>query len=133
LNSEYSVKFRTEYPIYAGIFETGVILNLPACSVLYSPLAIFPSTSRDVAFVADAALSHQAVVDFIFSAKPKFLEKVELFDIFEDDKIFGKGRKSMAYTLTFRSAERTLTDEEVNATFDKLRTRFNTELKVELR
>lgn len=133
LNHEYSAKFRTDYPIFAAVFETSAVLNAKNSALLYAPLAIFPATSRDVAFVASSTLTHQAVVDLIRSAKPKFLEKIELFDIFEDEKVFGAGKKSMAYTLTFRSPERTLTDEEVNAAFDKLRQRISDELKVELR
>jgi phenylalanyl-tRNA synthetase beta chain len=133
LNTKYSAKFRTEYPIFLGVFETSAILKAKPESLLYSPLAAFPSTTRDVAFIADQSLQHQAVVDFIRSARLKNLEKVELFDIFIDDKAVGAGRKSMAYTLTFRSSERTLTDKEVNESFDKLREKLSSDLKVELR
>ena len=49
----------------------------------------------------------------VASSAPKDLEKVELFDIFSGRGI-GDGKKSMAYSFTYRSAERTLTDEEVN-------------------
>ena len=58
---------------------------------------------------------------------------MELFDIFEDEKVLGAGRKSMAYKVTFRNDQRTLTDEEVNVTFEKLRKRLAADLKVELR
>ena len=86
-----------------------------------------------MAFLADQSLQHQAVVDFIRGARLKNLEKVELFDIFTDEKAVGAGKKSMAYTLTFRSSERTLTDKEVNEAFDKMREKLSAELKVELR
>ncbi len=133
LNSRYSTKFRSGYPIFLGVFETSAIFKAKLESPLYSPLAMFPSTTRDVAFLADQSLQHQAVVDFIRGARLKNLEKVELFDIFTDEKAVGTGKKSMAYTLTFRSSERTLTDKEVNEAFDKLREKLSAELKVELR
>ena len=72
--------------------------------------------------------THADVLEFIRRAKPADLESVRLFDIFEKD-----GRKSMAYQLTFRNGERTLTDAEVNARFEKLREKLKNELKVELR
>lgn len=75
-----------------------------------------------------AGLTHADVLEFIRRAKPADLESVRLFDIFEKD-----GRKSMAYQLTFRNGERTLTDAEVNARFEKLREKLKNELKVELR
>ena len=62
----------------------------------------------------------------------KNLESVKLFDIFSDEKL-GAGKKSMAYTLTFRHAERTLTDNEINGVYEKLRERLARELGVELR
>ena len=94
----------------------------------YVPFSLFPATSRDVAFVAPAGLTHADVLEFIRRAKPADLESVRLFDIFEKD-----GRKSMAYQLTFRNRERTLTDAEVNSRFEKLREKMRNELKVELR
>ena len=133
LNARYSTKFRSEYPIFLGVFETSAILKAKLESPLYSPLAMFPSTTRDVAFLAAQSLQHQTVVDFIRGARLKNLEKVELFDIFTDEKAVGAGKKSMAYTLTFRSSERTLTDKEVNEAFDKLREKLSSDLKVELR
>ena len=73
------------------------------------------------------------MIKFIAGAKLKNLEKVQLFDIYEDEKHIGPNRRSMAYTLTFRNPERTLTDKEVNKPFEKLRQRLASELKVELR
>mgnify|MGYP001220268453 FL=1 len=81
-----------------------------------------------MAFVAPAGLTHADVLEFIRKAKPADLESVRLFDIFEKD-----GKTSMAYQLTFRNAERTLTDAEVNTRFDKLREKLKNDLKVELR
>ena len=57
---------------------------------------------------------------------------MELFDIFEGEAV-GEGRKSMAYSLIFRSAERTLTDDEVNSAHEKLRQKLERGLGVELR
>ena len=101
----------------------------PACK----PLPLFPATERDIAFVADAALEHAKVIDFIRRCRVPFLESVQIFDIFADDKLRAAGRKSMAYKLTFRNRERTLTDVEINRSVDQLRAKLAVELQVELR
>ncbi len=124
---------RTEYPVYMAQLDADVIINYDAGRIFYQALPIYPSTTRDVAFVADKSLKHDDVIKFIAGAKLKNLEKVQLFDIYEDEKHIGPNRRSMAYTLTFRNSERTLTDKEVNKPFEKLRQRLASELKVELR
>ena len=73
----------------------------------------FPAVTRDLALIVDAATRHEEVLKIVASSAPKDLENVELFDIFLGCGI-GDGKKSMAYSFTYRSAERTLTDEEVN-------------------
>ena len=61
------------------------------------------------------------------------VEKIDLFDIYEDEKVLGKDRRSMAYTIMYRHPERTLTDDEVNKIQEKIRQELATKLNVELR
>ena len=51
--------------------------------------------------------------------RKKILEEVKLFDVYRDEKI-GEGKKSVAYSLKFRSKDRTLTDEEINVTMEEI-------------
>ncbi|HRR33223.1 MAG TPA: phenylalanine--tRNA ligase subunit beta [Kiritimatiellia bacterium] len=83
------------------------------------PVPQYPGVRRDIAFVADIAVTHQDIVQTVCRAGPKELTEVRLFDIFESKEI-GKGKRSMAFTLEFRSKDRTLTDQEVNAAFAKI-------------
>jgi phenylalanyl-tRNA synthetase beta chain len=129
----YTKGLRTEYPVYMAQLDADVLINYDAGRIFYQAIPVYPSTTRDVAFVADKSLKHDTVIKFIGKAKLKNLEKVQLFDIFEDDEHIGPNRRSMAYTLTFRNPERTLTDKEVNKPFEKLRKKLADELKVELR
>ncbi len=92
----------------------------------------FPPVSRDIAFVAGADVTHEAVVKAIRKAAPKELVDVRLFDIFTSKEL-GKGRSSRAYSLTFRADDRTLTDDEVNAAFGKIAEALKASLPVELR
>ena len=78
-------------------------------------------------------MEHCQVMKFIRGRNIKFLESATLCDVFEDEKLIGAGRKSMSYSFKFRNPERTLTDDEVNNTFEKLRKSLAEGLKVELR
>ncbi len=84
------------------------------------PVPVYPSVSRDVAMIVDASVRNEDVLKVMREAAPKELEKMELFDIFIGEAI-GAGKKSMAYSLTYRSLTRTLTDEEANAYHDKVK------------
>lgn len=123
---------RLTTPLFAAVIQLDALLSAAEKSAFYEPLSLFPSTSRDVAFLAPKEMEHKKVVDFIMKAHLPNLERVELFDIFEDASI-GEGKKSMAYSLVFRSAERTLTDDEVNKAHEQLRQKLAKGLGVELR
>jgi len=132
LNGKYTAKYRTQYPVFVAVVQLDVIFGCEPGKLLFKPFSQFPSVTRDVAFLADESLRHEAVMDFINGSGLENLEKVELFDIFRDKNMEG-GSKSMAYTLTFRNFERTLTDDEVNASYEKIREKLASGLKVALR
>ncbi|MBN1269667.1 MAG: phenylalanine--tRNA ligase subunit beta [Kiritimatiellae bacterium] len=93
---------------------------------------IFPSVARDVAIIVDKKVRHQDVLDIVARAAPAELESVKLFDIFEGEAV-GAGRKSMAYSLTYRSATKTLTDAEANSYHEAVKEALRAALKVEIR
>jgi phenylalanyl-tRNA synthetase beta chain len=92
----------------------------------------FPAVVRDMALVVDEAVPHGAIVAAIEGNRNKFLEKIELFDIFRGSSI-PSGKKSLAYSLTFRAADRTLTDVEVNAAHEQLKRQLQQQLQCEIR
>jgi phenylalanyl-tRNA synthetase beta chain len=91
----------------------------------FQPFGLFPAALRDIAVVVDAS-RHAAEVRAVVrqlaqtSAGVGFaVEAVGVFDVYQGTGL-PEGRKSLAFSLTFRSQERTLTDEEVNLAFTKL-------------
>lgn len=96
------------------------------------PVPQFPASRKDIAFIAPVTLTHEAVVRAIRKAAPPELTEVRLFDIFTS-KAIGAGRRSLGYSLEFRSAERTLKDAEVNAAFARIADALRKELGVEIR
>jgi len=131
--SALTKSWRTTSKVFAAQLDVAALLRAGRGKKLYQGFSQFPSVSRDVAFLCDASLEHAKVLDFIRKCKLANLESVRIFDLFADAKALGEGKKSMAYSLTFRHAERTLTDAEVNGCFEALRDKLAKELKVELR
>jgi len=98
----------------------------------FKPLAAFPSIQRDVAMIVPEATTHEAVLAAVKQAKPQNLEAVELFDVFRGKHV-PEGQKSLAYSFTYRAADRTLKDEEVQATHERLVAVFQSALGATLR
>lgn len=98
----------------------------------FRELPKFPAVVRDVAMVVDEDVSHGEIVAMIDKNRNKFLETVELFDIYRGSSI-PTGKKSMAYSLTFRASDRTLVDAEVNEAHEQLKRLLQQVLKCEIR
>jgi phenylalanyl-tRNA synthetase beta chain len=96
----------------------------------------FPAIARDIAMIVPDTLSHEQIWKVIFEPKESLLEKAEFFDRVVDEKaeqLFGPGKKSVAYRLTYRDKNRTLTNEEVTVAHARIRERLQRELGVTLR
>lgn len=92
----------------------------------------FPSVTRDIAMIVPEKISHAEILRVIENPKEALLENAQLFDLFTGEEL-GEGRKSLAYTLTYRDRGRTLTSEEVSAAHAKIRERLRSDLGAELR
>ena len=95
----------------------------------------FPSVARDIAMIVPEKLSHEEIFSTIASAREPLLASIELFDVFSggQEQNLGAGKKSLAYTLTYRDKTRTLTNDEITVVHAKIRERLQRELGVELR
>jgi len=82
----------------------------------FKPIPKFPETYRDISVLVDKAVPAGNVTDLILEAGGPLIQRVDLYDHFEGGKI-GPGQKSLTFSLVFQSAEKTLSDEEVNPVF----------------
>jgi phenylalanyl-tRNA synthetase beta chain len=98
----------------------------------FKSLPQFPAIRRDVAMMVPEATTHEAVLQVVRQTKPANLEAVELFDVFRGKNV-PDGQKSLAYAFTYRAAEKTLTDAEVNAAHGKVVEALKTQLKAVVR
>ena len=104
------------------------IVKLPQ----YVSLPKFPASSRDIAFVVKKDIPVAEIEAEIKKAGGKYLAEVYLFDVYEGERL-GALNRSLAYSLTFRSPDRTLVDEEVNAAFDAILAALNDKFGAQLR
>jgi phenylalanyl-tRNA synthetase beta chain len=125
-------KNRISSPLILAEFKRDAVSKNVFSTVTVKNLSAFPSTSRDIALIAGEGTTHGEIVDTIRKFAPPELEDVKLFDIFTG-KSLGSGRTSLAYTLRYRSSERTLNDVEVNKFHDKIKDGLRKTLNLELR
>jgi phenylalanyl-tRNA synthetase beta chain len=101
-------------------------------TITYAEVSKFPSVQRDLALVVDKKLTYNAIEESVQHLKLEKLQKMQLFDIFESEKL-GADKKSMAISLTFLDEEKTLTDKETDAMVNKIIHTFEKELSAEIR
>ncbi len=101
----------------------------------YAELPRFPGSSRDIAMLVPADLPSGKIDDFFASLNEPLLVDVELFDLFSDPsgEKLDADKKSLAWSLTYRSPERTLEAAEIETAHSKLLDSLKRELNVEFR
>ena len=100
--------------------------------ISFQPLPKYPTVVRDLAIVADETFEAQAVLDTIAQSSDLPVESVRVFDLYRGAPL-PAGKKSLAYSISYRASERTLTDDEVNRLHQRLVERVTRQLGVELR
>lgn len=99
---------------YAAKLNASELLGMKTAVKTYKPLPKFPATIRDLAVVCDESLPAGELEKAIKKAVGNILETVTLFDVYQGKQI-AEGKKSVAYTISMRSHEGTLTDEQADA------------------
>ncbi len=98
----------------------------------YKPLPKYPGVTRDIALVLKDEIEVKQIEAIVKNNASKILEAVNLFDVYKGNQV-GEGLKSVAYSLSFRAADRTLTEEEVNAVMEKILKNLEEKLDAKLR
>jgi phenylalanyl-tRNA synthetase beta chain len=106
-------------PVFLAEFDLDQLLARRGAIGSFKPLPAFPASARDVALVVPEGVTHDQVLLAVKKSRAEFLEAVELFDVFRGRNI-AEGSKSLAYAFTYRHAERTLREDEVNASHAKV-------------
>jgi phenylalanyl-tRNA synthetase beta chain len=99
----------------AYVFEINLdaLLQMIPESIEARPLPKYPSVTRDVTLIIDNGIESFQILDNFTKLDENLIESVHLFDVFEGE-LLPRGKKSISFRITYRSADRTLSDDEVN-------------------
>ena len=103
---------------YIAVLDIRELNEMSNNNIQYKALPKFPAVTRDMALIADDAVTVGEIEKIIKKCSGKILEDVKLFDVYKGEQI-EKGKKSLAFSVIYRADDRTLTDDEISAVFDK--------------
>ena len=129
------VKSRYDFgpaPVLAANLDLAeVIAKIPRTFDI-QPVPSYPPVLEDIAVVVDEDIPAERVASVILQAGGKLLRSVRLFDLFRGERV-GEGKKSLAYSLTYQSTDRTLTDAESAQVRNRIIRRLEQDLGAKLR
>ncbi len=132
IHPEVATNFKISAEVYGALLDFNTLLKHHTVDRHYKALPKFPATSRDIAILVDKEVPVGEIVKIFEKQQSEILRDCKLFDVYEGEQV-GKDKKSVAYSLTFRADDRTLTDQEVGEVMDKILAALKEELKAELR
>ena len=119
IHPDVAENYGIETKVYAAKFNIPQMLELSQKEVSYKPLPKFPATTRDLSLLCDDKLPAAEIEKAIRKASGNVLEKVTLFDVYKGKQI-EEGKKSISYSISMRSHDGTLTDEQADSVMKKV-------------
>ncbi len=132
IHPEVASNFECPKRTYIAVLDISHMIENSNMVKEYSGLPKYPAIGRDIALIVDEGVLVKDIEAVIKQRGGKILEQIKLFDVYKGEQV-PEGMKSVAYTLTFRSMDRTLVDEEVNKTMSKILHGLKTNLNATLR
>ena len=118
--------------VYVAEIDIDLVFENTDETKIYTQLPKYPSTSRDIALLVKDEIFVKQIEDIIKANSSDIVESYKLFDVYKGAQI-EEGYKSIAYTITYRSKDKTLTDEEVSTVHDKILSELSDKLDANLR
>lgn len=115
VQKNYEIGART----YIAVIDIPSVLPLATFDRRFEGIARFPAVSRDLSMVVPKTIEAASIEKMILQRGGKILESLELFDVYEGEQV-QEGCKSMAWSLSFRSKERTLEEADVSSAMKKI-------------
>jgi phenylalanyl-tRNA synthetase beta chain len=126
-------EFDIKQPVYfAEFLWDNVLPNLNNQKTKFQELSKFPEVRRDLAMILDKQISYSRIVEIATKNEKKLLQSVNLFDVYEGDKI-PEGKKSYAVSFHLQDATKTLNDFQIDQIMNKLSDAFEKELGAQIR
>ena len=125
-------RFDIKRKVYAAELSLDNLLSCANLKKTFAALPKYPSIKRDIAILLDDTISASSIYDVIKEEARELVKSVDVFDLYKGRQI-QEGKKSLAYTIEYRSDERTLNDKEVNDTHKKVQDALTKRLGAQIR
>lgn len=132
LNPNIASNYNIETKVYIGVIELEKIFENANINRTYKELPKYPSMQRDLAMVVKDDVTAKEIEQIIRKNSGQFLEKIRLFDVYKGSQI-KEGYKSVAYNITFRANDRTLTEQDLEQPMKKILSELEKNLNAQLR
>lgn len=127
-------KHDIEIPVYYAELEWAEIMNrILGRTPKITQIPKYPSVRRDFALLIDKSMPFSEIERVAYSAERKLLRSITLFDVYEDPKHLPAGKKSYAVAFELRNDEKTLDDQSIEKTMNRIFDALKRELSAELR
>ena len=133
LTKKLQKQFGIDTPVYYAELNWTLLMKATKKSVvLFTEVPKFPAVSRDLALLVDNSVEFAQIEQIARQAEKKLLKKVELFDVYEGDKL-PAGKKSYAVNFILQDETQTMGDKQIDAIMQKLIAQLKKQLNAELR
>ncbi|MFT3908964.1 MAG: phenylalanine--tRNA ligase subunit beta [Ferruginibacter sp.] len=132
VNEKALKQFDIKHPVFYADINWDDLMSIKNKDVEYIEISKFPAVTRDLALVVDKNVSYNQIEGIALSRKIRELRSVQLFDVFESDKL-GAGKKSMAVSFLFLDESKTLTDKEIDTFMQKIIASYEESVGAEIR
>ncbi len=119
-------------PVLAADINMDLLTSLVPDRYDIQPVSAYPPVLEDLAFIVDEEIPADRVADMIKQGGGRLVTNISLFDVYRSEQI-GKGMKSLAYSLTYQSSDKTLTDNDITLIRQRIIGRLDQELGARLR
>ncbi len=129
------VRERFDLPAQAvlvGEFDLDAMLAHVTSMYLVQALSRYPAVAQDLALIVDENVPADRVQSLIVQTGGNLIDRVTLFDVYRGDQI-ARGKKSLAYAISFQADDRTLSDSDVTKVREKIVARLKREIDAEVR
>lgn len=133
VHPEVAKSFEVSERMYIAELNVDMLNKLADCSYEFVAISNYPPIERDIAVVVDESVLAGDLLACVRKGGGNLLVDAKIFDIYRNKEVLGENKKSVAISLVFRLAERTLTDEEVNAKINRILTKLSSEHNAVLR
>ncbi len=132
LHPRIAAQYKFKQPVFVAELDFGALLQAERRASRYQPLHKFPQAQRDTALLIDTTVNYAALEAALYDLQLPELVNVRLFDRYVGKEL-PAGKHSLALSVTYRLAEKTLTDEEVNAAHERVTMTLKTQFGAEIR